>query len=244
MFRTCTGVLCSFVILAGCTRTTQTQTGQHAGIFSKTVTKEIRMNYLLYLPKDYGKVDKSWPLILFLHGAGERGNDIDLVKKHGPAKLAAEGREFDFIILSPQCPQENWWPSMTEDLKLLVDDIVSKYQVDQSRIYITGLSMGGYGTWSMIIKYPDTFAAAAPICGGGDTVLAKFRLGKVPIWAFHGAKDSVVPLIKSEEMVNAAKTAGNTNIQFTVYPEADHDSWTETYNNPELYKWFLNHEKK
>jgi predicted peptidase len=244
MFRISASVLLSLILLGGCSEGAEIQTGQHVTVFTKTVCKDIRMNYLLYLPKDYGKADKKWPLILFLHGAGERGDNIELVKKHGPAKLVAEGKDFDFIIMSPQCPQESWWPSMTEDLKLLVDDIAGKYQVDQSRMYITGLSMGGYGTWSMIIKYPEMFAAAAPICGGGDTVLAKFRLAKIPLWVFHGAKDEVVPVSKSQEMVDAVKAAGNKNVKFTVYPEAGHDSWTETYNNPELYAWFLNYETK
>ena len=217
---------------------------QQAKIFEKTICREARMNYLLYLPKEYDKADKKWPLILFLHGAGERGDDIELVKKHGPAKLIAEEKDFDFIIVSPQCPKENWWPNLTEELNALVDDITAKYKVDTNRLYITGLSMGGYGTWSMIIQYPDKFAAAAPICGGGDAVLARFRLSKIPVWVFHGAKDSVVPLQKSEEMVEALKKAGNKEVKFTVYPEADHDSWTQTYNNPELYQWFLGYEKK
>jgi predicted peptidase len=243
MYRICASMLLSLVVFTGCSKSTVVATGQHSGSFTKTVCKDIRMNYQLYLPKDYGKADKQWPLILFLHGAGERGDNIEKVKAHGPAKLAAEGKDFNFIIVSPQCPQENWWPSLTDDLMLLVKDISQKYQVDTKRLYVTGLSMGGYGTWSMIVKYPETFAAAAPICGGGDAVLAKFRLGKMPIWAFHGAKDNVVPPNKSEEMVNAAKAAGNTNIQFTVYPEAGHDSWTETYNNPELYTWFLSHHR-
>jgi len=244
MFRTSVCIGLSLMILSGCAAKAEVRAGQRPGVFAMTVTREVRMNYLLYLPKDYGKADKKWPLILFLHGAGERGSDLNLVKKHGPAKLVAEGKDFDFIIISPQCRQESWWPTMAEDLKLLVDDIAGKYQVDKSRMYITGLSMGGYGTWSMIIKYPDMFAAAAPICGGGDAVLAKFRLAKIPLWVFHGAKDNVVPLSKSEEMVKAVKAAGNKDIEFTIYPDAGHDSWTETYNNPELYKWFLNYEKK
>lgn len=244
MFRTCVYIALSLMLIGGCATKAQVQAGQHADVFARTVTKEIRMNYLLYLPKDYGQTDKAWPLILFLHGAGERGDNIELIKKHGLAKLAEEGREFEFIIVSPQCPQEDWWPSLTEDLMLLVEDISQKYRVDSKRMYITGLSMGGYGTWSMIIKYPEMFAAASPICGGGDTVLARFRLDKMPIWVFHGAKDSVVPLQKSEEMVEALKKAGNPEVKFTVYPEAAHDSWTQTYNNPELYQWFLKHQRE
>jgi predicted peptidase len=199
---------------------------------------------MLYLPKDYGATDKKWPLMLFLHGYGESGDNIKLVEIHGPPKLAAGCKDFDFIILSPQCPKNNWWPHLADDLVVLVDDICQKYNVDTQRLYVTGLSMGGFGTWSLIEKYPDKFAAAAPICGGGDIGMARARLGKIPIWVFHGAKDDVIPLGKSQEMVDAIKKAGNRNIQFTVYPEAGHDCFTETYNNPQLYQWFLSHEKK
>ncbi len=243
MFRISGGILLSLVILAGCSRNEVTQTGQTSAVFTKTVCKDVHFNYLLYLPKDYGKTDKKWPLILFLHGLGECGDNIERVKAHGPAKLAAEGKDFEFIILSPQCPKNDWWPHRVDDLAALVDDIADKYSIDTKRLYVTGLSMGGFGTWSIIQKYPDKFAAAAPICGGGDVAMAKLRLTKIPIWVFHGAKDNVVPLYKSEEMVNVARSFGNTNIKLTVYPEANHDAWTETYNNPELYQWFLSHQK-
>jgi predicted peptidase len=125
---------------------------------------------------------------------------------------------------------------------------VASHRVDQSRIYLTGLSMGGYATWSVGLKNPNRFAAIAPICGGGDTldVLLPHQgkqaaLKKLPIWVFHGAKDNVVPLVESERMVNSLKRAGNENLKFTVYPEAGHDSWTEAYNGQELYDWFLQH---
>jgi predicted peptidase len=217
---------------------------QQVQSFEKTIYKEAHLNYLLYLPKEYGKMDKKWPMILFLHGVGESGGDPNLVTKQGLPKLIAQGKDFDFIIVSPQCPKNNWWSDLTAELNALVDDITARYEVDTSRLYVTGLSMGGFGTWSLIQKYPDKFAAAAPICGGGDTVMAKYRLAKMPIWVFHGAKDDIVPLSKAEEMVEALKKAGSQNVQFTVYPEAGHDSWTETYNNPQLYQWFLSHEKK
>jgi predicted peptidase len=123
----------------------------------------------------------------------------------------------------------------------LLDDIVSRYNVDTERIYLTGLSMGGYGTWTLAAAYPQRFAAIAPICGGGERYMAdKFK--NVPVWAFHGAKDNVVPPVKSEEMVNAINARGG-NARLTVYPDAAHDSWTATYDNPELYDWFLKHRK-
>ena len=197
-------------------------------------TFNVELNYLLYLPQDYDQKE-SWPLLLFLHGAGERGDDLDLVKKHGPPKLIEAGKEFPFIVVSPQCPGNRRWEAF--ELAALLDEITEKYKVDQDRIYVTGLSMGGFGTWSLFAHQPKRFAALVPICGGGEPIIAKlFR--PIPVWVFHGAKDTAVPLERSEKMVEAMKQAGG-NVRFTVYPEAGHDSWTETYANPELYEWLL-----
>ncbi|MCL5280100.1 MAG: prolyl oligopeptidase family serine peptidase [Planctomycetes bacterium] len=211
-------------------------------MFEKEITKKVSLKYLLYLPQGYGeKKDQKWPLVLFLHGAGERGNDLNLVKKHGPPKLIDQGKEFPFIVVSPQCPISSWWPEQVDALAALLDEVQSKYAVDADRVYLTGLSMGGFGTWTLATRYPDRFAALAPICGGGDKYLVS-RLKSVPVWVFHGAKDPVVPLQASTEMVEALKKAGG-DVQFTVYPEAQHDSWTETYDNPKLYEWFLSHRR-
>ena len=215
------------------------QSSQKPCTFEKTITKTFRCRYLLYLPAEYGEKDKLWPMILFLHGAGERGDNLDLVKKHGPPKLIEEGKKFPFIIVSPQCPADQWWSP--EVLISLLDELVGAYKVDTARIYLTGLSMGGYGTWDLASLYPERFAAIAPICGGGRRAMA-FRLRDIPVWAFHGGKDPVVPLRESEEMVQAIKAAGGT-AKLTVYPEASHDSWTVTYNNQELYDWFLGYRK-
>jgi len=216
--------------------------GQSEQMFEKEITKTVSLRYLLYLPKGYGeKKEQKWPLLLFLHGAGERGTDINLVKKHGPSKLIEQGRDFPFIIVSPQCPANAWWTEMTDSLAPLLDEVQSKYAVDPDRVYLTGLSMGGFGTWTLACRYPERFAAIAPICGGGEWYLT-YRLKNVPVWAFHGAKDPVVPLRESTEMIEALKRTGG-DAQLTVYPEAEHDSWTETYNNPKLYDWFLSHRR-
>lgn len=207
--------------------------------FKKTITRKLECKYLLFLPENYGQQKKLWPVILFLHGAGERGNDLEIVKKHGPPKVVMRQKDFPFIVVCPQCPIEQRWSS--EMLINLLDDIVTRYDVDKERIYLTGLSMGGYGTWKLACEYPEYFAAIAPICGGGEPYLAG-RLKETPIWAFHGAKDPVVPLEKSEEMVEAVKAQGG-NAKLTVYPDAGHDSWTQTYNNQELYDWFREHSK-
>jgi len=213
-------------------RAEELATGQKPCQLKREVT--VTMNYLLYLPKDYDQ-KPSWPLLLFLHGMGERGDNLDLVKKHGPPKLIAEGKEFPFIVLSPQCAMGHWWE--TFELKVLLDEIVQKYKVDQDRIYLTGLSMGGFGTWSLAAYQPNRFAALAPICGGGEPQLARW-LKHIPVWAFHGAKDPLVPVERSKQMVEALEKNGGI-AKLTIYSDAGHDSWTEAYADPQLYEWLL-----
>ncbi len=215
--------------------------GQHSHTFEETVTKTLSCKYLLFLPEDYGEQEKDWPRMLFLHGAGERGNDLQKVKVHGPPKIVEKQEDFPFIVVSPQCPEGDWWDEKLDVLTNLLDDIVARYDVDTDRIYLTGLSMGGYGTWALASKYPDRFAAIVPICGGGKRFMA-YRLKDTPVWAFHGAKDSVVPLEESEEMVEAINDRGG-NAKLTVYPDAGHDSWTKSYDNQELYDWPLEHRR-
>lgn len=198
------------------------------------VQVKVQLGYLLYLPKDYEQ-QASWPLMLFLHGAGERGDDLEVVKKHGPPKLIAAGKEFPFIVVSPQCPKDMWWEPI--ELVALLDEISSKYKVDPDRIYVTGLSMGGFGSWRLAAYAPDRLAAIAPICGGGETYWTKGFV-HLPVWAFHGAKDTGVPLERSQSMVDALKKNGG-DPKLTIYPEAGHDSWTATYDNPEFYEWLL-----
>lgn len=220
------------------------QSQQH---FSKSITTQYEAGYLLDLPGSYNSdTDKEWPMLLFLHGAGERGDDLRMVAKHGPPRIAPTKKgEFPFIVVSPQCPTgERWDPNQ---LIHLVDHVTENYRVDTSRIYVTGLSMGGYGTWALVTNYPEKFAAAAPICGGGDPIailLARREkrdaIASLPIWNFHGARDEVVPPQRSETMVSAITDIGG-NIRYTVYPDAGHDSWTARYDNPDLYKWLLSH---
>ncbi len=205
---------------------------QKAAELDRTI--KVSMKYLVYVPKDYDQ-KASWPVLLFLHGSGERGDNLDLVKKHGPPKLIEAGKPFPFIVVSPQCPKGQSW----EPFKLiaLLDEIAEKYKVDQDRIYVTGLSMGGFGTWALASHAPNRFAAIVPICGGGDPSRAK-RIADIPAWVFHGGKDPAVPLENSQKMVEALKKNGG-NPKFTVYLEAGHDSWTQAYNTAELYEWLL-----
>ncbi|MGF2035872.1 MAG: prolyl oligopeptidase family serine peptidase [Nostoc sp. CmiVER01] len=212
-------------------------------------------NYLLFLPNGvHADADDVYdglrlrnetqqlllPTILFLHGAGQRGSNLDDVKKYGVPKIVEQQADFPFIVISPQCPRGEYWN--VERLSTFLDQVIASYPVDPDRVYLTGLSMGGYGTWHLAAAQPERFAAIAPICGGGNPQAAR-NLKNLPVWAFHGAKDNVVPLSESEIMVSALK-ACDGYVKFTVYPEAQHDSWTQTYNNPELYKWFLHHQRQ
>jgi len=211
--------------------------------FEAQIVKTVRLNYLLYLPRDYeADPRRKLPLILFLHGMGERGNnELELVKKHGIPKIVEQKEDFPFIAVSPQCPKNSFWTAEIEALNALLDEVIAKYRVDVDRIYLTGLSMGGYGAWSLAIAYPKRFAAIAPICGGGEPSEVPV-LKDVPVWVFHGEKDNLVPPEESKKMVDALKACGG-DVKFTLYPDADHDSWTRTYDNPELYEWFLKHSR-
>jgi len=218
--------------------------------FRFTKTESAEADYLLFLPKGYdAKAEKRWPVILFLHGAGERGTNIWKVATHGPPKNVATHPDFPFIVVSPQCPEGQVWSR--DALLALLDDFTGEYAVDTNRIYLTGLSMGGYGTWDFGLAHPERFAAIVPICGGGQTLSVLLAshdkasaLRTLGVWAFHGGKDPVVPLEESQRMVDALKKAGVEEVEFTVYPEAQHDSWTVTYNNPDLYEWLLKHSRR
>ena len=224
----------------------QEQTVEH---YDFKVQHEYHLQYLLYMPPDYKADDTAkWPLILFLHGAGERGTNILKVATHGPPKLVRAGHEFPFILVSPQCPEGRVW---SRDILLaLLDFVEKKYRVDTTRVYVTGLSMGGYGTWDLGLTHPGRFAAIVPICGGGDyiTGLLSSRdkaqaIKTLGVWAFHGAKDPVVPVSESERMVGLLKHYGAQDVKLTIYPEAQHNSWTQAYDDPELYKWMLAHRR-
>jgi predicted peptidase len=208
------------------------------------------INYLLFLPADYQtNSSKRWPLIFFLHGAGERGSDVWKVAVHGPSKYILNHPEFPFILVAPQCPTDGHWSN--DQLLSLLDDVTKRYQADSARIYLTGLSMGGYGTWNLGTSFPEKFAAIVPISGGGEMIGLLLNksgghaaaLKSLPVWAFHGGRDTTVPQAESERMVKAMKDLGDQEVELTIYPEAGHDAWTQTYNNPKLYEWLLQHRR-
>ena len=243
-------LLLTAVLLTACanleTMPKKNQSPQH---FQKKISQTLEANYLLFLPANYSsKGTNRWPLIFFLHGAGERGSNIWKVAVHGPPKLVKNRPDFPFIVVSPQCPEGEAWS--VETLSSLLDSVCGRYRVDTNRIYLTGLSMGGYGTWKLGLLCPERFAAIAPICGGGEIInilLAERRkkqaLKSLGVWAFHGAKDKTVPLEESQRMIAALQKAGCQDVKLTVYPDADHDSWTQTYDNPEFYDWLLTHRR-
>ena len=216
----------------------QTQSAYHINK-EVTIKEKVDINYLFFKPSNNEySIDGKSPLIIFLHGAGERGTDIEKVKVHGPPNIVETQKDFGFYVLSPQCRKNKRWDAKL--LSQLLDDILAKNKnIDPNRIYLTGLSMGGYGTYDWAILEPNRFAAIAPICGGSDTHTRLVNAFKhIPIWIFHGAMDQVVDLDASIEIARALKNL-DADVQFTIYPFANHDSWTETYNNPALYKWFL-----
>jgi len=227
-----------FLIVLCCTvffQCSRQEVGQHVQVFDKKITKYVGSHYLLYLPKDYENNENEWPLMLYLHGGGATGVNVNRVKKNGPPKLIEEGREYPFIVVSPQHKKGTRFSN--DFLKALIDEIVANYHVDEDRLYVTGLSGGGTATWNLAMEYTHRFAAIAPICGRGNPDGAH-RIKHLPVWVFHGAKDKLRSVRTSEEMVTALK-AVEGNVRFTVYPEAGHDAWTETYNNPEFYEWLL-----
>jgi predicted peptidase len=231
-------LLCLFGAAAQAQQQPAAASRQEVKHFEAKVTVTAKYNYLLFLPEGYAASKKRWPLMLFLHGAGDAGTNLDRVRILGPPKIVESQPDFPFILVSPQSPERSW---NVDFLNAFLDEVIRKYRADKDRVYLTGASMGGSGTWALAAAHPEKFAAIAPLCGTGDPAHAQ-ELARLPIWVFHGAKDPVVPLSHATVMVDAIKAAGG-DIRLTVYPEGKHDVWTETYNNPELYRWFLEHKR-
>jgi predicted peptidase len=188
--------------------------------------------YLLYIPTGYNeKPTYRWPVVIALHGMGETGTNINVLKNVGLPKVIA-GKPF--IMIAPQCLR-NWWNIATLDV--LYSEIIAKYNVDPKKVYLTGLSMGGFTTWDWSIQSPQKFAAIVPICGGSDPKKVA-SIKNVPVWAFHNADDPTVSIWNTRNMVNALKAIGG-KVKYTEYPSGGHDAWTKTYSNAGLYTWLL-----
>ncbi len=201
------------------------------------VSKFKGMEYVTAYPEGY-RAEKKYPVIIFLHGAGSRGNDITIVKRNALFEAAKQYEPFPFVMVAPQC-SENTWFDMFERLKELVIKVSEAPFTDKQRIYLTGNSMGGYATWQLAMSMPEYFAAIVPLCGGGMYWNA-WRLANVPVWAFHGEKDDVVFAEESKKMVDAVNASGG-NAKLTLYPEHGHDVWTDTYSNYAVFEWLLSH---
>ncbi|WP_395743602.1 prolyl oligopeptidase family serine peptidase [Prosthecobacter sp.] len=199
---------------------------------------KVNYRYLLSKPDGYeANKDQKWPLVIFLHGSGERGNDLELLKKHGPPKLLAAGQKFPAVIASLQCENNHLWNP--HGVKAVTDHLIKTLSVDPRRVYLTGISMGGFGTWETAFEYPDTYAAIAPICGGaGVRWVTAARLKHMPCWIFHGDKDGAVPIENSQKIYDALKKI-DAPVKFTIYPGVGHDSWTRTYDNPDFWTWLF-----
>ena len=210
---------------------------------SLKIDEKTSVPYLQYLPKgfDPSKKEQKYPLILFLHGRGESNGPLSIVKKWGPPKLAESEKGLPYILISPQCPKSSWWSNddQQEILIKLLAQVRKQFPINDSRIYLTGLSMGGFGSWELASRLPDTFAAVVPICGGGNPKNAA-KLVDIPIWNWHGDADTVVPISKSEEMVEAVKIAGGKKITFTRLKDVGHNSWSDAYASPKLWDGLAN----
>lgn len=217
--------------------------------YSQKVLTTVSLGYLVSLPEGY-ETDKTkkWPVVFFLHGAGERGNDLEKNRAHGPFKELAKGRKIPAIVIAPQCPTNEWWGSdkMVEVLNGLFDHAEKTYRIDKNRELLTGLSMGGFGTWALGERYPKRFAALAPICGAAiapaDDVAKVTVLKDVPIWTVHGDADPTVPVQGTRNLVAALKAAGS-KVRYDELPGVQHDSWTQTYAQDQFWDWLLAQKK-
>lgn len=202
----------------------------------------LMMQYLLYLPDNYNaEAESEFPLLLFLHGGGESGDNIEMVKTHGPPSMIEEGHSFPFMVLTPQNPHPRKFWNETALISLL-DKIQKEYRVDKKQVWLAGLSRGGYGAWRLAIQYPERFAALVAVCGETPDHYAGW-LGDMPIWVFHGEEDRTISIRESDEMVAALKKNGNP-VRYTKYPNTGHNAWDQAFSNPELYNWLLAQKKK
>ena len=195
--------------------------------------------YVKYLPKDYDET-KKYPLVFFLHGAGERGDDLDAASRHGYMKHVRESNaEYPFIFIAPQCPAGKFWGCYTESLLAFLDYICETLPIDKERVYLTGLSMGGTGTWMLAMAASERFAAIAPVCGSGIFWYGE-ALAKTPIFIYHGDCDKIVPVQNSIEMLTSVNRHGG-NAQIKILYGVEHNAWDVAYSGDELYSWLLSH---
>lgn len=204
------------------------------------IAKSICMDYLLYVPAGYeAESSKKWPLILYLHGAGGSGMQLDQIRKEGlPARLETEP-DFPFVVVAPQCPIGVFWNMREDEVMAILGEVTDNLGIDRNRVYLTGFSMGAYGVWQLAAHNRERFAAIAPVSGGGDPAFAR-KLGSMPTWIFHGMEDQVIRPAESEKIAEAMRSEG-AEVELTLYPGLAHDCWRKVYANDGLYRWFLEH---
>ncbi len=228
------------ILLAGCVARGpwSLQEGQHPQSFQREVTVRTDGRLLLYLPAGFsGRGATRYPLLIFLHGSGEAGRDLDKVKAWGPPRLVGSRADFPFIVASPQSARNHFGGFDPVMLNAMLDELLARLPIDPDRIYLTGLSMGGIWSYGWASLNPERFAAIAPVCGAWDPVDA-CRLRDIPVRAFHGGKDDVVPVDADRAMIDAINACGG-DAQLKVYPDVGHDSWNPAYAEPELFSWLL-----
>ncbi|MDZ7373208.1 MAG: alpha/beta hydrolase-fold protein [candidate division KSB1 bacterium] len=247
-------------VLAFCCLSLNAANGQvfpewHSRLLKRVYTSRDGMGlpYRLWIPSAYDSLSKC-PLILFLHGAGERGSDNEAQLKNDEFLSLIVDPGHPAILVAPQCPADMWWSKIEFDrnrpqgfseeptvpMRLtieLLDTLEKEFRIDPERRYVTGLSMGGYGTFDLLVRRPGYFAAAVPICGGGDSSRARL-IADVAIWVFHGAQDPLVPVERSRAMVAALRRVG-ASVRYTEYPDVGHDAWKRAYLEPELRSWLF-----
>lgn len=232
-----------FVSSLCCQQGLQAQSIQ--GVATSTYSKESVCNYqyALFKPSNnQAAINGQYPLIIALHGAGERGNDLQLLRKHGVLKLAERQSDFPFYVLAPQCKKGDFWDAVS--LKSLLDEITNQYAIDTTRIYATGYSMGSYGVLDMAVRYPTTFAAIAPICGASERhAFQAHKLADTPCWLFHGLFDIAIAPTKTYKLYLALKRKNATQVKYTLYPFKSHNAWTKAYQRSGLFNWFLQKNK-
>jgi len=206
--------------------------------------QKVKYDYLLYLPKDYAKKSKKYPLLIYLHGGSQKGNDLNKLKTYGLPYLINKGKHFDFIVVSPQCPNDKFW-STDNWFELLFEEISHQYNIDTNRVYCTGISMGGYGSYIVTMDFPDKFAAILPLCGGinDEDTTRVCNLSQIPIWTFHGTADDKIQISETERIVKSLKKC-HGNIKFSRLKNEGHSIEYLYETKPQLYRWLLKQKKK
>ena len=210
---------------------------QTAHTFEAELVTPVRLPYLLHLPAGV-ETRRDWPLIVFLHGSGERGDDLDLVRRQGLPKRLDEGFDLPAVVLSPQCPDGLVWAQQYPAVMALVDAVVADVGVDPDRVLLTGLSLGGAGAVHLAATHPERFAGLVPICGPWTFYYVTPDMARLPLWVFHGEDDPVVSVDDSRRLLAAVEALGG-EARLTTYPGVAHDAWTRAYATDELFTWLL-----